>query len=66
MPVPNQCPVCGSPEIEQVMKKASLSLSLGNGLDRVCGVLAFRCPNGHVFLTVPDSDRYRRPLPNTA
>jgi hypothetical protein len=35
------------------MSKAELSLCLGSEKDRVSGLLAYRCPNGHIFLTLP-------------
>lgn len=66
MSAPTQCPVCASAQIEHVLKKAALSLSLGNGLDRVSGVLAYRCPNGHIFLTVPEGGEAHDPLGHTA
>lgn len=53
MPSPTQCPVCGTVDIQQVMRKASLSLSLGTDTDKVSGVMAYRCANGHIFLTLP-------------
>lgn len=45
--------MCGTVDIQRVMRKASLSLSLGTETDRVSGVMAYRCANGHIFLTLP-------------
>ena len=54
MSAPTQCPVCGQTQIQPVLKKAVLSAAFGGEVNKISGVMAYRCVSGHVFLTVSE------------
>jgi hypothetical protein len=45
---PKVCPVCGMDSIRPVERKTVALLD--GGANPISGVLAYRCPNGHLFM----------------
>ena len=58
---PRCCPVCGEHQLQPVLRKAIISAQIGDEDNAIPGALAFRCANGHIFITVPESSNQREP-----
>jgi hypothetical protein len=47
------CPQCRSESLQRVLRGATFLVELGGETNLLRGVASYRCPQGHVFMTLP-------------
>jgi hypothetical protein len=63
MTIARLCPICGTQSVERILRDTLLSAHIQGLACPSAGAMAYHCGEGHVFLIVGETFRWKEPFP---